>query len=108
MDHLRLRGRAALRYVAAAALAVAVVATVPTASGKAQAAPEFKPATVDYHRPSTVKGQFLSYNDFHGAIAPPSGSGGVVNAGGTSTPAGGVEYLATYLKKLRAEAKAEG
>ena len=39
---------------------------------------------------ATVKGQFLSYNDFHGAIDPPGGSGGV-----NGTPAGGVEYLAT-------------
>jgi 5'-nucleotidase len=108
MDHPRLRGWAALRYVAVPALAAAVVATVPTASSPAQATPEFAPATVDHHLPSTVKGQFLSYNDFHGAIDPPSGSGAVVNAGGTSTPAGGVEYLATYLKNLRAEAKAEG
>src|SRR5690349_3211762 len=40
--------------------------------------------------------------------ALPLGSGAVVNASGTSTPAGGVEYLATYLKRLRAEAQAEG
>ncbi|MGX6602746.1 bifunctional metallophosphatase/5'-nucleotidase [Micromonosporaceae bacterium Da 78-11] len=77
----------------------------------AAAAPTaFQPAGVSSGLPAgpTVKGQFLSYNDFHGAIDPPTGSGAVVNAGGTSTPAGGVEYLATYLKKLRAEAKAEG
>jgi 5'-nucleotidase len=67
------------------------------------------PANVSYGLPGAdVKGQFLSYNDFHGAIDPPSGSGAVVNASGTSTPAGGVEYLATYLEKLRAEAKSEG
>ncbi|GHJ05897.1 hypothetical protein TPA0907_02640 [Micromonospora humidisoli] len=50
------------------------------------------------------RASFLSYNDFHGAIDPPGGSGATVNG----TPAGGVEYLATWLKKLRAEAKAEG
>jgi 5'-nucleotidase len=108
MDHPRLRGWAALRYVAVPALAVAVVAVLPTSAPRAEAAPEFAAVSVDYHLPSTVNGQFLSYNDFHGAIDPPTGSGAVVNAGGTSTPAGGVEYLATYLKKLRAEAKAEG
>src|SRR4051794_415808 len=108
MDHPRLRGWAALRYVAVPTLAVAVVAILPTSAPRAEAAPEFAAVSVDNHLPSTVKGQFLSYNDFHGAIDPPSGSGAVVNAGGTSTPAGGVEYLATYLKKLRAEAKAEG
>src|SRR6185369_17601804 len=69
------------------------------------AAPGMAPASVSYGQSgATVKGQFLSYNDFHGAIDPPGGSGAAVNG----TPAGGVEYLATYLKKLRAEAKAEG
>jgi 5'-nucleotidase len=97
-----------VRRVGTAALALIVVATLPMTSAPAQAAPDFAPATVNYGLPATVKGQFLSYNDFHGAIDPPSGSGAVVNAGGTSTPAGGVEYLATYLKKLRAEAKSEG
>jgi 5'-nucleotidase len=110
MDSPRLRGRSVLRHLAAPALALAVVITVPTARSTAAPA-EFEPASVTYahpHRDRTVKGQFLSYNDFHGAIDPPGGSGAVVNASGTSTPAGGVEYLATYLKKLRAEAKAEG
>jgi 5'-nucleotidase len=105
--------RSVLRHLAAPALALAVVAALPLASSTtpAAAAPSaYAPASVSYGLPAgaTVKGQFLSYNDFHGAIDPPSGSGAVVNAAGTSTPAGGVEYLATYLKKLRAEAKAEG
>src|SRR4051794_40403035 len=108
MDHPRLSGWAVLRNLAVPALALAVVATLPTTATKAEAAPAFAAASVNNHLPVTVKGQFLSYNDFHGAIDPPSGSGAVVNAGGTSTPAGGVEYLATYLKKLRAEAKADG
>ncbi|GIF19357.1 bifunctional metallophosphatase/5'-nucleotidase [Paractinoplanes tereljensis] len=102
-----------LRHLAAPALALAVVAALPIAQQAEKAAPpaEFTPVSVSYGQPhgtKLVKGQFLSYNDFHGAIDPPSGSGAVVNASGTSTPAGGVEYLATYLKKLRAEAKAEG
>src|SRR5690349_2977152 len=63
------------------------------------------PASVSYGLSGkTVKGQFLSYNDFHGAIDPPAGSGAAVNG----IPAGGVEYLATYLKKLRTEAAGEG
>jgi 5'-nucleotidase len=112
MDHPRLRGWAVLRHLAAPALALAVVATLPmTRSGDAPAAaaayaPGLAPASVSYGLPAgqTVKGQFLSYNDFHGAIDPPTGSGATVNG----TPAGGVEYLATWLKKLRAEADAEG
>jgi 5'-nucleotidase len=107
--------RRVLRNLAAPALALAVVTTLPAARPTVvPAAPpaEFKPVSVSFatngtKHDTTVKGQFLSYNDFHGAIDPPSGSGAVVNASGTSTPAGGVEYLATYLKKLRAEAESE-
>ncbi len=114
MEHPRPRGRALLRHLAVPALAVAVVATLPAAGPTAPAAaapPAYPPASVSYALPAgsgTVPGQFLSYNDFHGAIDPPSGSGAVVNAAGTSTPAGGGEYLATWLKRLRAEARAEG
>ena len=45
----------------------------------------------------------IAFNDFHGAIDPPTGSGGLVNG----TPAGGVEYLATAVKELRAEQEQE-
>ncbi|MEU4640189.1 bifunctional metallophosphatase/5'-nucleotidase [Micromonospora sp. NPDC023814] len=109
MTQPRSRGRAALRHLAAPALALAVVATLPTASRPAPA-PADDPwaalAPVSYATPTggEVKGNFLSYNDFHGAIDPPGGNGAVVNG----TPAGGVEYLATWLKRLRAEAAAEG
>ncbi|HEY0000462.1 MAG TPA: bifunctional metallophosphatase/5'-nucleotidase, partial [Actinoplanes sp.] len=105
--------RPVLRHLAAPALALAVIAALPLAQPAPPAAaapPAYAPASVTYGKPhgGTVKGQFLSYNDFHGAIDPPSGSGAVVNAAGTSTPAGGVEYLATHLERLRAEARAEG
>jgi 5'-nucleotidase len=113
MDHPRRRGWAVLRHLAVPALALAVVATLPmtkpdaapAVTPVAQYLPGMAPASVSYGLSGkTVKGQFLSYNDFHGAIDPPGGSGAAVNG----VPAGGVEYLATYLKKLRAEAAAEG
>ena len=98
--------------LAASTIALAVVAavTMTYSAAPAVAVPSaYAPAGVTSGLPSSiVQGQILSYNDFHGAIDPPSGSGAVVNAAGTSTPAGGVEYLATYLKKLRAEGQAEG
>jgi len=47
--------------------------------------------------PVTV--QLLAINDFHGNIAPPQGGTGRVGA----TPAGGVEYLATHLKRAAAD-----
>jgi 5'-nucleotidase len=107
MIHPRLRGWAVLRQLAVPALALAIVATLPltqSAPAAASTLPGMAPASVSYGLPgANVKGQFLSYNDFHGAIDAPGGSGAVVNG----TPAGGVEYLATYLKNLRAEAEAE-
>ncbi|MEU7908707.1 bifunctional metallophosphatase/5'-nucleotidase [Actinoplanes sp. NPDC049118] len=110
MDHPRRSGWAATRHLAVPALALAVIATLPMTRSEshapaAQHLPGMAPASVSYGLSGkTVKGQFLSYNDFHGAIDPPGGSGAAVNG----TPAGGVEYLATYLKKLRTEAAADG
>ncbi|WP_326563365.1 bifunctional metallophosphatase/5'-nucleotidase [Micromonospora peucetia] len=111
MTQPRSRGRGALRHLAAPALALAVVATLSTASRPTPAPADdqwaaLAPVSVSYAAPTggEVRGNFLSYNDFHGAIDPPGGSGATVNG----TPAGGVEYLATWLKKLRAEARAEG
>ena len=56
------------------------------------------------NRDHTIKVRLLAFNDFHGALEPPTGSGGVVNG----IPAGGVEYLATHIKRLRAAAEANG
>ncbi|MCM2394282.1 bifunctional metallophosphatase/5'-nucleotidase [Streptomyces albipurpureus] len=54
----------------------------------------------------TVDVQLLSFNDIHGHLEPPSGSSGRVtktNPDGTTSTvdAGGVEYLATHLRKAR-------
>jgi 5'-nucleotidase len=87
------------------------VATLPLTKSStpaptvAHSLPGMAPANVSYGLPGAdVKGQFLSYNDFHGAIDPPGGSGAAVNG----TPAGGVEYLSTWLKKLRSDARSQG
>ena len=65
----------------------------------------------------TTKIQILGLNDFHGNLEPPSGSGGRIGALTTTDPgpppvtacleptcvlAGGAEYLATHVRKLRA------
>jgi 5'-nucleotidase len=42
--------------------------------------------------------QLLAINDFHGNLEPPSGSSGRIG----TTPAGGVEYLATHIAQMRA------
>jgi 5'-nucleotidase len=65
------------------------------------------PVTVSFTEPAdrgpTVKSHLVAFNDFHGAIDPPTGSGGLVNG----VPAGGAEYLATWVKRLRAKAREE-
>ena len=43
-----------------------------------------------------TKVQILALNDFHGNLRPPTGSGGLIG----TTPAGGVEYLATHVREL--------
>jgi 5'-nucleotidase len=49
-------------------------------------------------RDGSVHVQVLAINDFHGWLEPPSGGSGRVG----STPAGGIEFLATHLAQLRA------
>ncbi|SDP46063.1 5'-nucleotidase [Pedococcus dokdonensis] len=58
----------------------------------------------------TIDVQLLSFNDFHGNLEPPSGSGGRITTGHTLTngvvgdqtvDAGGVAYLATHLDRAR-------
>jgi 5'-nucleotidase len=48
--------------------------------------------------PGSSDVQLLAINDFHGNLQPPTGSSGRVG----TTPAGGVEYLATKIKGLEA------
>ncbi|HEX3254704.1 MAG TPA: bifunctional metallophosphatase/5'-nucleotidase [Gaiellaceae bacterium] len=67
-----------------------VLALVPTAFGAAGG--EDKDTLV----------QLLAINDFHGNLVPPSGSSGrIAVAPGQTVNAGGVEYLATWIKSLR-------
>jgi 5'-nucleotidase len=101
------------RHLAVPVLAAAVVALLPLAKPPHQGggAPgrwtPLSPVTVAYKAPEdrgpTVKGHLLAFNDFHGAIDPPTGPGGLVNG----APAGGSEYLATWVKRLRAKAREE-
>ena len=47
--------------------------------------------------PATVDVQVLAINDFHGALEPAAGANGRIG----TTEAGGIEYLATHLARLR-------
>jgi 5'-nucleotidase len=98
------------RLTRVAALGAAAVTSVAAlaAGGAATAAvarPEATPTASE--KPRQVQLQILSLNDFHGqleALDPTKTSSGRIG----STPAGGAEYLATHLDRLRAEAAAEG
>ena len=88
-----------LRSGLALAATLALGAAVALAPSSAQSA---KP-----EQPPLVPIQMLAINDFHGNLAPPSGSSGTVtrlNADGTTTPqtVGGAAYLATHLQMARA------
>lgn len=115
MNHPRSRGWAGTtRHLALPALALAVVAVIPLSGGSgASSAPgtawtPLTPVSVNLAAAapagSEAHGNLLAFNDFHGAIDPPTGSGAAV----LGTPAGGVEYLSTLVKKLRAEGEAAG
>ncbi|MPQ97215.1 bifunctional metallophosphatase/5'-nucleotidase [Modestobacter sp. I12A-02628] len=85
---MRRRPLAALATTACLSVAIAAAAT------PASAAP--KPAG-----PKPVDVQLLAFNDFHGALQPPTGSGGAVNG----VPAGGLASFATHLRQQEAENK---
>jgi 5'-nucleotidase len=55
-----------------------------------------------HHGKKDTKVQLLAINDFHGNLQPPSGSSGTIPTGvGTTALAGGSEYLATWMDRLR-------
>ncbi|MEV4533662.1 bifunctional metallophosphatase/5'-nucleotidase [Asanoa sp. NPDC049518] len=97
-----------LRYLAAPAITLGVIVALPGAGpSPASAAPALTPVSVTFgqsHGAKLAQGNLLGFNDFHGSIDPPTGSGAAV----TGVPAGGSEYLTTAVKRLRAEAKSEG
>jgi 5'-nucleotidase len=97
----RARSRFALA-VAVGALLIAVAA--PLAAAKPP------PGTPPGDKAKTTQIQILGLNDFHGNLEPPSGSSGrigALNAAGACVApdcflAGGVEYLASHVRDLRA------
>lgn len=67
---------------------------------------DYATATSDYAC-GEVAVQLLGFNDFHGNLQPPSGSSGRVQTGPDPmvdrVDAGGAEFMATHLARLRAE-----
>ena len=81
--------------LAVATLAVAVVAPIAGAAGD--------PSPIAVEKAQTTEIQILGLNDFHGNLEPPTGSGGRIGGSEAAGNAGGVEYLATHVRALRAE-----
>ena len=80
--------------VGIAALALAIAAA-PLAGAKNDPSPQGE------KKAQTTELQILGLNDFHGALEPPTGSAGRLGPAGTPE-FGGVEYLATHVRALRA------
>jgi 5'-nucleotidase len=83
------------------ALALAVLAVPAAVSAKGD------PSDQAEKNAQTTDVQILALNDFHGNLEPPTGSGGRIGAltnnqcvAPTCYLAGGVEYLATHVRKL--------
>ena len=109
MSRPRPRGRILAALGAAAVTTASLVATLGAAPASAR--PDHDDHGRDHGRHhhgkshKQVRLQILALNDFHGQLEPSqSSSSGTING----TPAGGAEYLATHLARLRASAAAEG
>ena len=79
-----------LRTVSLAAAAALLITAAPA---QAHSRHHHKP------KPRAVDVQLLSFNDFHGNLAPP----GTLTLPDSKPAAGGAEYLATHIKQLRAK-----
>ena len=91
------------KLAALAALGLLLAVAAPTATAKP------KPGSPAETHAQTTEIQLLALNDFHGNLEPPGGSGGRIGSltdgqclAPTCYPAGGVEYLATHVRELRA------
>ncbi|OZM72767.1 bifunctional metallophosphatase/5'-nucleotidase [Amycolatopsis antarctica] len=81
--------------------AAAIAAATVTAVGLVAAATPASAASG-----STTDVRLISFNDLHGNLEPPAGSSGRVDLpDGSTVDAGGAQYLATHLDKLRGEVK---
>jgi len=82
---MKRRHLAAVVFVGAASVA-SVVSAKPPPGGQGE------------QNAQTTNVQILALNDFHGQLRPPEGSSGRIG----NTAAGGAEYLASYVRDLRA------
>ena len=85
------------RLVLPVLLVLAVVLLVLPVGAGAKGDPPGKGA----QNAQTTELQILGLNDFHGALEPPTGSGGRIGGSQPEGNAGGVEFLATHVRALR-------
>ena len=102
-----------LAVTAAAAAALTLSSATALASNPASSGDSSADRHGRRHHARETQIQLLSFNDLHGNLEPPAGSGGRITTGYTessTTPpaalpttvdAGGTEYLATHLKQAR-------
>ncbi|MGH3332418.1 MAG: bifunctional metallophosphatase/5'-nucleotidase [Nocardioidaceae bacterium] len=104
------RGARRSRLAAFSVAALTSVATLSTVGNVAPAAAKDAPTGTQVQTrpapPPLIDLQVLALNDFHGQLeqVPSTSSSGRIG----STPAGGAEYLATHLERLRADARDRG
>jgi 5'-nucleotidase len=99
----RSRGRLLAALAAATTLSLTPVASVALLSPASSAAPTGATAAAAAKR--NVRLQILALNDLHGQLEPStSTSSGTING----TPAGGAEFLATHLQRMRRNAARTG
>ncbi|TWG08500.1 bifunctional metallophosphatase/5'-nucleotidase [Saccharopolyspora dendranthemae] len=81
------------RFGRLAALGIAVLAAAAVTAGPASSA-----------APHTTQVRLITFNDLHGNLEPPAGSSGSVTLpNGSSVEAGGAQYLASHVARLRGE-----
>ena len=81
------------RFGRLAALGTAVLAAAAVTAAPASSA-----------APHTTQVRLITFNDLHGNLEPPAGSSGSVTLpDGSSVEAGGAQYLASHVARLRGE-----
>jgi 5'-nucleotidase len=84
---------------------IALTSVVASTALALSAAPSLAGSS-SQHRSRTVALQLLGINDLHGNLEPPSGSSGtLINSKGETLTVGGIAYLTTELRTLRAGQK---
>jgi 5'-nucleotidase len=100
------RGHTLIMALGLAVLAFSMLVSVAGAASSAGIPHSGSNSVSDFSKKSTIDVQILAINDLHGQLEPPSGTmvaGYYANGTAIRVPAGGVEYLATYIKNLSAE-----